>query len=81
MGAAPMVEEIQKIRAEEITTVRIVFDNGQVHEMPVGGVSHYAQAMPDQQVKNHLSMLAQCLTFFSSKTTKPSIEFVIPVQR
>jgi hypothetical protein len=81
MGVAAMVEEIQKIRAEEITTIRIVFDNGQVHEMPIGGLSSYAAGTGDAQVKNHLSMLAQCLAFFSNRATTPSIEFVIPVKR
>jgi hypothetical protein len=74
-----VVEEIQKIRAEEITTIRIVFETGEVHEMPVAGLARYAAA--DPEVKSHLSMLAQCLEFFSKKTTKPSVEFVVPVQR
>ena len=76
-----MVEEIQKIRVEEMKTVRIVFDEGNVHEIAVSSLQKYATNLPDATVQNHLSMLAQCLTFFSNRGTKPSIEFVIPVQR
>jgi hypothetical protein len=77
-----MADGIQKIRVEEMNTVRLVFDVGYVHEIAVSSLAKYAAtSVTDNDVKNHLSMLAQCFSFFSNRGTKPSIEFVLPVKR
>ena len=76
-----MTEEILKIRAEELKTIRLVFANKVVREMPVNIVDEYAGECEDEQLKRHLLALSQALRFFSSKKTDPSVEFVMPAQQ
>jgi hypothetical protein len=76
-----MTEELLKIRAEELTTIRLVFANKVVHEIPMDRVAEHAGECQDDQLKRHLLALAQALRFFSSKKTDPSIEFVVPAQQ
>jgi hypothetical protein len=76
-----MTEEILKVKAEELTTIRLVFAGGVVHEMPLGEVKSYAVAASTPQVHQALLALAKGLEYFSTKGVEPSVEFVVPVKR
>jgi hypothetical protein len=64
---SPPCVEILKIRAEELSKVRLVFGDGVVHEVPFAGVKEYADAAGNPEVARHLGMLARALAFFSTK--------------
>lgn len=77
-----MTEAILKIRAEELTTIRLVFANKVVHEIPIDNVKNYAgEFHHDEQLQRHLLALGQAMRFFASKKTDPSVEFVVPGQQ
>jgi hypothetical protein len=76
-----VTEEILKIRADELTTIRLVFANKIVREIPVHIVSEYAGECHDEQLVRNLLALSQALRFFSSKKTDPTVEFVMPAQQ
>jgi hypothetical protein len=78
-----MTEELLTIRAEELAKIRLVFDSGEVHELPLGNVKEYADAadIGNPEVGRHLNMLTRALAFFSTKGVEPSVEFVIPIKR
>jgi hypothetical protein len=80
---AAVTEENLKIRAEELATIRLVFGNGIIHEMPLAEAKGYGDAADsgNPEVSRHLNMLARALTFFSTKGVEPSIEFVVPISR
>jgi hypothetical protein len=76
-----MTEAILKIKAEELTTIRLVFATKVVHEIPIDIVGQYAAEFQDEQLKRHLLALGQAVRFFASKKTDPSVEFVVPGQQ
>ena len=77
-----MDEEIQKIKASELQTIRIVEDDGKVLEMmPIGKAVTFKASSPDQTYNDHLNRLAAAITYFSHTSTKPMVEFVIPFKR
>jgi hypothetical protein len=76
-----MTEAVLKIRAEELTTIRLVFASKVVHEIPIDNVGEYAGECRDEQLKRHLLALGQAVRFFASKKTDPSVEFVVPGQQ
>jgi hypothetical protein len=76
-----MTEAILKIKAEELTTIRLVFATKVVHEIPIDNLRDYAGEFPDEQVKRHLLALGQAVRFFASKRTDPAVEFVVPGQQ
>jgi hypothetical protein len=76
-----MTEAVLKIRAEELTTIRLVFATKVVHEIPIDNLKDYAVECQDEQLKRHLLALGQAVRFFSSKRTDPSVEFVVPGQQ
>jgi hypothetical protein len=79
---ANMTEAMLKIRAEELTTIRLVFANKVVHEIPIDNVKNYADEFHhDEQLQRHLLALGQAVRFFASKKTDPSVEFVVPGQQ
>jgi len=73
-------EEILRVRAQQLKTVRLVFSNEETHEIPLDTVGVYAEKCRDDEVGKNLKALGKALTFFSSKATDPSIEFVIPIK-
>jgi hypothetical protein len=75
-----MTEEILKIKADELTTIRLIFEDGIIHEMPLKSAAGYAQSSQDQRIKDALGMLVGGLDFFSKPNAYPSIEFVVPVK-
>jgi hypothetical protein len=78
-----MTEEILKVRAEELQTIRLVFGNGEIHEMPLANVKDYEEAgeRGNPDASRHLNMLARALAFFATKGVEPSVEFVVPISR
>jgi hypothetical protein len=56
-GAA-MTEEILKIKAEELATIRLVFGNGVIHEMPLAEAKGYGEAA--ERGNAQLSQTAKC---------------------
>jgi len=74
-----MTEALLKIRAEELTTIRLVFANKIVHEIPIDNVKDYAGELShDEHLQRHLLALGQAVRFFASKRTDPAVEFVVP---
>jgi hypothetical protein len=72
-----VTEEILKIRAEELKVIRLVFPSV-VHEVTLPNVAEYASGTcEDAETAKHLIALGAALLHFSSKATKPSIEFVV----
>jgi hypothetical protein len=76
-----MTEAILKIKAEELTTIRLVFATKVVHEIPIDNVRDYAAECHDEQLQRHLLALSQAVRFFASKRTDPAVEFVVPGQQ
>jgi hypothetical protein len=76
-----MTEAILKIKAEELTTIRLVFASKVVHEIPIDNLGQYTGDFQDEQLKRHLLALGQAVRFFASKRTDPSVEFVVPGQQ
>jgi hypothetical protein len=76
-----MTEAILKIKAEEMTTIRLVFATKVVHELPIDNLRDYAGECQDEQTQRYLLALGQALRFFASKRTDPTIEFVVPGQQ
>jgi hypothetical protein len=76
-----MTKETITIRIEELQTIRLVFPDGLVHEMPLGGLKRYADNLPDKlaELKQALAALADTIQFLSRRDVTPSVEFVMPV--
>jgi hypothetical protein len=80
-GECLMTEAILKIKAEELTTIRLVFATKVVHEIPIDDLRDYAGQCQDEQTQRYLIALGQAVRFFASKRTDPAIEFVVPGQQ
>jgi hypothetical protein len=76
-----MAEEILKIRAEELTTIRLLQEDGTAHEMPVSKVLRYYNKPEDPGAQAALNQIAEGLEFFSRKGVFPCLEFVIQVKK
>jgi hypothetical protein len=85
MGAV-MTEEILKIKAEELATIRLIFadsqeSDGETVELTLSQAKTYADKSDDRNVRDGLRSLIAGLTYFSKKGVEPSVEFVIPLMR
>jgi hypothetical protein len=83
---AKMVEEIQKIRAEELSVIRLVFPDsqdsaGETVELTLAQAKAYAGRSHDTDVRRHLCGIIDGLAYFSKKGVQPSVEFVVPISR
>lgn len=78
-----MTKETITVRIEELQTIRLVFQAGLVHEMPLTELKAYAERLPDElsETKKALIALASNLQFLSRRDVTPSVEFVMPVER
>ncbi len=76
-----MTEEILKIHAGELTTIRLLFDDGTVHELPIAKVHSYYDKPEDPVVQAALDKIADGLEFFSQSGKSPRLEFVIQVKK
>ena len=78
-----MGEEILRVRAEELTTIRLIFNDGIVHEMPIDRVKEYALQSIDvsSDATHALNGMVRGLQYFSQKGSAPGIEFVVPVKK
>jgi hypothetical protein len=81
MGAAPMVEEIQKIKIEEFEIIRVIYPDGNILETKVSGLENRPPAGLDPQTLGALKALCSAMKQLSSKATQFDVEFVIPVKR
>ena len=78
-----MTEEILRIRAEELTTLRVTFaeQTGVVHELPIGEVRSYLASCQDRQLREKLNFLADALQFFVDRQKDYSLEFSVPLKK
>jgi hypothetical protein len=78
-----MTKETVTVRIEELQTIRLVFPDGLVHEMPLSNLKVYAERLPNElpELKQPLVTLADNLQFLSRRGVTPSVEFVMPVER
>ena len=76
-----MTEEILKIKAEELATIRLIFpdtktDTGETVELTLKQARSYATKAKNEAGK-HLGAILDALAYFSTKGVEPSLEFVI----
>ena len=78
-----MTEELLKIKAQELATIRLVFtgEDSQTVELTLDNAKSWAARSSDGQLESALSGLITGLSYFSRKDVEPSIEFVIPIKR
>jgi hypothetical protein len=78
-----MTEEILKIKAQELATIRLIFTglDAQTVELDLAQAYVYLQRCSDRALHTALSGLLSGLSYFSKKDVEPSLEFVIPVKR
>lgn len=74
-----MVEEIQKIKIEELTRIRLLLPTGLVHEMSLGQIGQFKLPGVDPQTMAELQTLQMSLQLLSSdQRTSVKVEFLIP---
>jgi hypothetical protein len=71
-----MGENIYRLKAEEIKTIRLLFKDESARELPISMAANHEEVM-DREDDKQLRQLAKAIQHFSSKATNPSIEFVI----
>lgn len=73
-----MVEHIIKVRIEELGTLRLDFNDGEIREIPASKVaaSEYVHGQRTENAR-HLANLAEAICYFSKKGANPAIEFVV----
>jgi hypothetical protein len=81
-----MVEEIQKIKAEELKAIRLVFPDtkdelGQIVELTMSQAKDWADKSANQDVRRNLRGIIDGLTYFSRRDVQPAVEFILPITR
>jgi hypothetical protein len=76
-----MTEEILRIKAEELATIRLVFGKEKTVEMELPKAAAWAASSADDKLRVALIGLIDGLAYFSRKGVDPSVEFVIPVRK
>ena len=81
-----MVEEIQKIKAEDLKTIRLVFpdapsDPGYTVELTLEQAKGWADKSENADVRRALRGIIDGLTFFSRRDVQPAVEFICPNSR
>jgi hypothetical protein len=78
----PMTEELLRIRVDELTKIRLVHRDGDVHEVPLENISNYVHDPKMSPPVGHaIQRLAEALKFLSANGHEPSVEFLIPIKR
>jgi hypothetical protein len=75
-----MVEEVQKIKIEELGTVRIIYEDGDIVETSLSKLENKPPGGLDAGTAGALKSLSNAVRQLSNKGTKFGIEFVIPVK-